>query len=462
MNARVAVLLLLFLLCGIGKSQKRYTPRTKQEKIGYSIGVRIAQDMKSQGLGTVDQKFLMQGMKDVLADTTIVLSESEIDSTMNVLQREAEAALKEQQNAEGEKNRREGEAFLAENRTKDGVITLPSGLQYRILRTGTGPMPTIGQKAKCHYKGMFINGKEFENSYNAGMPVEILVGGREIKGWNEALQRMPVGSIWELYIPSSLAYGERGAQPIIGQNVTIILDVELLSVEAAAMPAPTQNVMERTGGIVGHIDRILYDFCIRNALWIYMALFMLLLSSVGTLAVPYMPADSLLFAVGTLGAIDALNLGYLVLAATAATIAGVNVSYWIGRRAGKEIPGRARPRFFNRNHFERAHRLYAEQGETGVLLACFIPLVRAYVPFVVGTEGLGYGKFLLLSAVGAAAWANVVIVIGYCLSSIPFIRENFSIAVAVVFLVPCIPAAVKLARGLKGRRTGNHRPRSGA
>jgi FKBP-type peptidyl-prolyl cis-trans isomerase FklB len=128
-------------------------------------------------------------------------------------------------------NKAEGEAFLAANKTKDGVVTLPSGLQYKILTAGTGPKPAATDSVVCNYKGTLINGTEFDSSYKGGKPVTFPVSG-VIKGWTEALQLMPVGSKWQLWIPSGLAYGPRGAGADIGPDTTLIFEVELLSIQA--------------------------------------------------------------------------------------------------------------------------------------------------------------------------------------------------------------------------------------
>ncbi len=135
-----------------------------------------------------------------------------------------------------ETNKKEGEAFLAANKTKPGVVTTPSGLQYKILKEGTGPKPTAADKVVCNYKGTLINGTEFDSSYKRGQPATFPVG-QVIKGWTEALQLMPVGSKWQLFIPADLAYGERGAGNDIGPDSTLIFEVELLSIEGKEAPA---------------------------------------------------------------------------------------------------------------------------------------------------------------------------------------------------------------------------------
>jgi FKBP-type peptidyl-prolyl cis-trans isomerase len=142
------------------------------------------------------------------------------------LQQKQAAAIKDM----SDKNKKEGEVFLAENKSKEGVVTLPDGLQYKILKAGDGPKPSASDKVKCNYRGTLINGKEFDSSYKRNEPVTFPVNG-VIKGWVEALQMMPVGSKWQLFIPSDLAYGERGAGADIEPNSTLIFEVELLSIE---------------------------------------------------------------------------------------------------------------------------------------------------------------------------------------------------------------------------------------
>ncbi|HVG92460.1 MAG TPA: FKBP-type peptidyl-prolyl cis-trans isomerase, partial [Alphaproteobacteria bacterium] len=135
----------------------------------------------------------------------------------------------------GEVNMKEGEEFLAANKAKEGVVTLPSGLQYKILKQGDGPKPTAADIVACNYRGTFINGIEFDSSYKRGQPLTFPLRG-VIKGWTEALQLMPVGSKWQLFIPSDLAYGARGAGGLIGPNATLIFEVELISIQNKEAP----------------------------------------------------------------------------------------------------------------------------------------------------------------------------------------------------------------------------------
>jgi FKBP-type peptidyl-prolyl cis-trans isomerase FklB len=229
MKKLIAIALVLSLFAGTISAQKKGTPKTKKEKVSYSIGVNIGKNMKMQGLD-LDQGLLTQGIKDGLNNSKTAISEKDMEATMTAFQQEMTSKMQTKQKADGEKNTKEGEAFLAANKGKDGVITLPSGLQYKILKSGDGPKPTKEQTVKCHYRGTLIDGTEFDSSYKRGEPTEFPVG-QVIKGWTEALQLMSVGSKWQLFIPSDLAYGPNGAGQMIGPNATLIFEVELLSIK---------------------------------------------------------------------------------------------------------------------------------------------------------------------------------------------------------------------------------------
>jgi FKBP-type peptidyl-prolyl cis-trans isomerase FklB len=141
----------------------------------------------------------------------------------------------------GEINKKAGEDFLAQNKTKPGVVALPDGLQYKILKEGTGPKPTANDTVVCNYRGTLLDGTEFDSSYKRGQPATFPVSG-VIKGWTEGVQLMPVGSKWQLFLPADLAYGNRGAGQDIGPNATLIFEVELLSIQSkAAAQAPNSN-----------------------------------------------------------------------------------------------------------------------------------------------------------------------------------------------------------------------------
>ena len=196
------------------------TLKTQKQKASYALGMKIGSDLKRQGVSpSVDATLTARGLKDALAGTKPLLTEEEEKAALMQLQTEVRAAQQSmQQEAQAkaheasEPARKAGEAFLAENKSKEGVVTLPSGLQYKILTPGTGPKPTASDTVKCNYKGTLLNGKEFDSSYKRGEPASFPVGG-VIKGWTEALQLMPVGSKWQLFIPSDLAYGDHGAGP---------------------------------------------------------------------------------------------------------------------------------------------------------------------------------------------------------------------------------------------------------
>ena len=212
------------------------TLTTTKQKASYAIGMNWGTGLHRQNID-VDTAALLQGMKDALAGGKTLLTEDEARSAFMQLQSEMQAKLQAKQAAEGEANKKEGDAFLAANKTKEGVVTLPSGLQYKILTPGTGPKPTATDSVVCNYKGTLINGTEFDSSYKRGEPATFPVTG-VIKGWTEALQLMPVGSKWQLFIPPDLAYGPRGTPGgPIGPNSTLIFEVELMSIKEKP-PAP--------------------------------------------------------------------------------------------------------------------------------------------------------------------------------------------------------------------------------
>jgi FKBP-type peptidyl-prolyl cis-trans isomerase FklB len=204
--------------------------KTQKDKVSYAIGMNVGSNLHRQSVD-VDPKVLQQGLEDALAGGKTLLSEDEARATLTQLQgdmRQKQAAKMQQA---GEANKKEGDAFLAANKTKEGVVTLASGLQYKIISTGKGPKPTASDSVVCNYRGTLIDGKEFDSSYKRGQPATFPVGG-VIKGWTEALQLMPVGSKWQLFVPPDLAYAERGSGPDIGPNATLIFEVELISIQS--------------------------------------------------------------------------------------------------------------------------------------------------------------------------------------------------------------------------------------
>ena len=202
--------------------------KTQKDKLSYTIGVNVGRNMK-QLPAEIDPEQFTKGFKDALSGAKTMLSDEEMHTVMTAFQKEMAAKQAEKMKTVGEKNKKEGEAFLAANKKKEGVKTLPSGLQYKIIKEGTGKKPKTTDKVTCQYEGTLIDGTVFDSSYKRGEPATFQVNG-VIPGWTEALQMMKVGSKWQLFVPSKLAYGERGAGPQIGPNAVLIFTVELVSI----------------------------------------------------------------------------------------------------------------------------------------------------------------------------------------------------------------------------------------
>jgi FKBP-type peptidyl-prolyl cis-trans isomerase len=203
--------------------------KSDKERQSYAVGMNIGESLHRQPVD-LDTNALMQGLKDSMSGGKMLLTEDEAKTALTELTQQVRAKQEEKVKQAADNNKKEGEAFLAANKTKPGVVTTPSGLQYKILTEGKGPKPTAADKVSCNYKGTLINGTEFDSSYKRGQPAIFPVG-QVIKGWTEALQLMPVGSKWQLFIPADLAYGDRGAGSDIGPGATLIFEVELLSIE---------------------------------------------------------------------------------------------------------------------------------------------------------------------------------------------------------------------------------------
>jgi FKBP-type peptidyl-prolyl cis-trans isomerase FklB len=209
--------------------------KTPTQKSSYAIGMNIGKNLKRDSV-EVDPAILLRGLKDALAGNKLLLTDDEAKAALTELQAEVRASEEAKLKAAAVENKKSGEAFLAANKAKEGVVTLPSGLQYKVIKEGTGPKPTAQDTVLCHYRGTLVDNTEFDSSYKRKEPLKIPVGG-VIKGWTEAIQLMPVGSKWELFIPSDLAYGERGAPGSpIGPNSALIFEVELISIEPKAAP----------------------------------------------------------------------------------------------------------------------------------------------------------------------------------------------------------------------------------
>jgi FKBP-type peptidyl-prolyl cis-trans isomerase FklB len=231
----------------VAKKPTVLTLTTQKEKASYAIGLNIGKSMHKDSVD-VDTNILLRGMKDGLAGNKPLLTDDEARAAMVALQADLRKKGEEKMLVQGEANKKEGDAFLAENKTKDGVVALPSGLQYKILKEGTGPKPAATDTVVCQYKGTLLDNTEFDSSYKRGQPATFPVSG-VIKGWTEALQLMPVGSKWQLFIPPDLAYGARGGPGGgIGPNATLVFDVELMSIQPKAevqTPKPTPSPSEK-------------------------------------------------------------------------------------------------------------------------------------------------------------------------------------------------------------------------
>jgi FKBP-type peptidyl-prolyl cis-trans isomerase FklB len=226
----IVVLGILFFVSQVSAEEKLVL-KNQKEKVSYSIGLnigrRLGDDLKKQSID-IDPNLITKGIQDALIGAKPLLTDQEIQETMLAFQKEMMAKLEEI----SKKNKADGEAFLAENKKKEGVKTLPDGLQYKVIKAGTGKKPKADDVVTVNYLGTLIDGTEFDSSYKRGQPATLPVsGGMIIKGWSEALQLMEEGAKWELFIPSNLAYGERGRPGIIGPNATLIFEVELVSIK---------------------------------------------------------------------------------------------------------------------------------------------------------------------------------------------------------------------------------------
>jgi len=212
------------------KSATTYTLKTQKDKASYALGMKIGGDLRRQGVNVaVDPAVVGRGLRDALGGSKTLLTEDEERAALTQLQNQVRGQQEAKAHEAGGTARKEGDAFLAVNKGKEGVTALPDGLQYKVLTEGSGPKPTANDTVTVNYRGMLLNGKEFDSSYKRGQPATFPVGG-VIKGWTEALQLMPVGSKWQLFIPADLAYGDRGAGGDIGPGETLIFEVELLSI----------------------------------------------------------------------------------------------------------------------------------------------------------------------------------------------------------------------------------------
>jgi FKBP-type peptidyl-prolyl cis-trans isomerase FklB len=210
-------------------SAKKPMLATGRDSLSYSVGYSIAQSMKQQGMTSVNTAMVARGLDDALKSLPLQITEPEMQQIMMAYMQKQYAAKNAEAGKAAEGNKKIGAAFLAENKSKPGVKTTASGLQYIVEKEGTGAKPTASDRVKVHYTGTLIDGKVFDSSVQRGQPTEFGVT-EVIKGWTEVLQLMPVGSKWKVFIPSDIAYGDRGAGADIGPGSTLIFDIELLDI----------------------------------------------------------------------------------------------------------------------------------------------------------------------------------------------------------------------------------------
>jgi len=223
----VAVLSLAFSTNSVAKQKSKL--RTEKGKVSYSIGLNIGSSLKSQNI-EIDMDSLAQGIEDALIGTKPKMTQEEIKKTMDAFRQRLQEKAEKDRKASSNNNLVKGEKFLAQNKKRKNVVSLASGLQYEVIKKGTGKKPDTNDTVVTHYKGTLINGKEFDSSYKRGKPAEFPVGG-VIKGWTEALLLMKTGAKWKLFVPAELAYGGRGAGNAIGPNETLIFEIELLKIK---------------------------------------------------------------------------------------------------------------------------------------------------------------------------------------------------------------------------------------
>jgi FKBP-type peptidyl-prolyl cis-trans isomerase FklB len=228
MNNYLAMTLAIGALTGTIMAQDKTDLKDPVKRVSYCIGVNIGSDMKRQGI-EIDPKAMAAGLTEAFAGKPS-LTEDEIRETLTKFSNEMREKMTAKQKVDGDKNTKLGEAFLAENAKKEGVKVLASGLQYKVIKSGTGKTPKLTDQVKTHYHGTLIDGSVFDSSVQRGEPAQFGVN-QVIAGWTEALQLMKEGDKWQLYIPAKLAYGERAPSPKIGANSTLIFDIELISVE---------------------------------------------------------------------------------------------------------------------------------------------------------------------------------------------------------------------------------------
>ena len=232
MKSKVIVMLGILFLVSQVNAEEKLVLKNQKEKVSYIIGMDIGGNLKKQSID-IDPNILAKGIQDALGGAKSLLTDQEMQETMVAFQKELM-----------EKHKKQGEDFLAENKKKEGVKTLPSGLQYKVIKAGTGKKPKLDDTVTANYRGTLIDGMEFDSSYKRGQPATFRVSG-VIPGWTEALQLMEEGAKWQLYVPSNLAYGQRGAGKVIGPDTALIFEIELVSIQEKGQEKKQENKQEK-------------------------------------------------------------------------------------------------------------------------------------------------------------------------------------------------------------------------
>ena len=244
MKIQIIVLSAVVLAAAVARAEDAAAFKDEKSKISYAIGMNLGANWKRNGLDSeqVSIDEITRGIKDSMAGGKLLLTEQQAQETLNKFSQQMRAKADEKRKAEGEKNKKAGAAFLEENKTKPGVVTLPSGLQYKVLAEGKGESPKATDTVSVNYRGTLIDGTEFDsNAKRGGEPAKFGVS-NVVKGWTEALQLMKPGAKWQLFIPAELAYGDFGRPPTIPPASTLIFEIELLSVQSPQPPPPSQPV----------------------------------------------------------------------------------------------------------------------------------------------------------------------------------------------------------------------------
>jgi len=219
---------MMVIPAGAQQNQPQGVPQSQDDKVSYAIGVQVAEGIKSQDI-KVNPEMVAEGLRDALSGSKLKLSTEDIGAAIVAIQQMMKQKADEARTAAIEKNKTAGEAFLADNAKKEGIVSLPDGLQYKVVTAGTGKKPTDDDTVVCQYRGTLLDGTEFDSSYSRGPAVFAVKD--VIPGFREAVKLMPVGSKWQVFIPPSLAYGEKGAGDAIEPDATLIFEVELVSIQ---------------------------------------------------------------------------------------------------------------------------------------------------------------------------------------------------------------------------------------